>query len=341
VRPPQRPHPQARRRPARAEKKDATLVPDLLILVEDVTGGDPQSGTRFVRRSLQALSRELDELGHQACPATVAKLLREEDFALRVNIKRFTGPPHPDRDRQFRCLQGQLDLFRSHGWPVISVDAKKSELIGNFKNAGAIWCWQPEEVNCHDFPDDAECRAIPYGVYDVLANRGFVHVGLSANTPAFAVAAIREWWARLGCKRYGRCDRLLILADAGGSNGYRPRLWKKALQEEVADRYGLQLTVCHYPTGASKWNPIEHRLFGPISINWAGEPLRSLERLLAFVRGTTTASGLVVTATVDERTYPTRVRVSDAEMKELQKRHHDICPQWNYTISPRLSYQWN
>jgi hypothetical protein len=294
-----------------------------------------------VRRSLGTLSRELLELGHRACPATVAKLLREEDFAPRVNAKRFTGPPHPDRDRQFRYPQEQLDRFRDRGWPVISVDAKKSELIGDFKNAGAIWCWHPEEVNAHDFLTDAECRAVPYGVYDVLANRGFVQVGLSGNTPAFAAAAVRAWWARLGCKRYGPYDRLLILADAGGSNGYRPRLWKKALQEEVADRYGLRVTVCHYPTGASKWNPIEHRLFGPISINWAGEPLRSLERLLAFVRGTTTRSGLVVTAAVDQRTYPTRVRVSEEEMAKLEIRRHDTCPQWNYTISPRLSHQWN
>ncbi len=161
------------------------------------------------------------------------------------------------------------------------------------------------------------------------------------NTPAFAAAALRQWWARLGCQRYGRCERLLILADGGGSNGYRPRLWKKALQEEMADRYGLQLTVCHYPTGASKWNPIEHRLFGPISINWAGEPLRSLGRLLAFVRGTTTRGGLVVTAGVDGRRYATGVRVSDSEMKDLRIRYHDTCPQWNYTISPRLNYQWN
>ncbi len=232
----------------------------------------------------------------------MAKLLREEDFALHVNVKRFTGPAHPDRDRQFGYLQERLELFRDRGWPVISVDAKKSELIGNFKNAGATWCWHPEAVNCHDFVDDAVCRAVPYGVYDVLANRGFVQVGLSANTPAFAVAAVRAWWLRLGCKRYGGHDRLLILADAGGSNGYRPRLWKKGLREEMADRYGLWVTVCHYPTGASKWNPIEHRLFGPISINWAGAPLRSLERLLGFVRGTTTRSGLVVTAAVDERT---------------------------------------
>jgi Rhodopirellula transposase DDE domain len=311
-------------------------------LVEDVTGGDPQSGAKFVRRSLATLSRELSALDHQACPATVAKLLREEDFALRVNVKRFTGPPHPDRDRQFGYLQEQLEWFRDRGWPVVSVDAKKSELVGNFKNAGASWCWHPEEVNCHDFVGDAACRAVPYGVYDVLANRGFVQVGLSANTPAFAVAAIRAWWLRLGCKRYGGLhDRLLILADAGGSNGYRPRLWKKALQQELADRYGLRVTVCHYPTGASKWNPIEHRLFGPISINWAGTPLRSLERLLGFVQGTTTRSGLRVTAAVDERTYATRVKVSDAEMKELKVRHHDICPQWNYTISPRLSHQWN
>jgi hypothetical protein len=312
-----------------------------LILVEDVTGGDPQSGSKFVRRSLETLSRELHDCGHQACAATVAKLLRAEDFAPRVNVKRYTGPAHPDRDRQFGYLQGQLDLFRRHGWPVISVDAKKSELIGNFKNTGALWCWQAEEVNCHDFLDDALCRAVPYGVYDVLANRGFLRVGLSANTPAFAAAAVRAWWVQRGCKRYGGAERLLILADAGGSNGYRPRLWKQSLQEGLADRYGLEVTVCHYPTGASKWNPIEHRLFGPISINWAGEPLRSLERLLALMRGTTTKTGLAVTAEVDEAVYQTRVRVSDAEMKALKIRHHDKCPQWNYTLSPRFDPTWN
>jgi hypothetical protein len=283
----------------------------------------------------------LHALDHSACPATVAELLRAEDFSPRVNIKRFTGPPHPDRDRQFRYLREYREFFRARGWPVISVDAKKSELVGNFKNAGALWCWHAEEVNAHDFLTDARGRAVPYGVYDVLANRGFVQVGLSANTPEFAAAAVRAWWTRLGCKRYGGRGRLLILADAGGSNGYRPRLWKKCLQEELADRYGLEVTVCHYPTGASKWNPIEHRLFGPISVNWAGEPLRSVERLLALVRGTTTTGGLAVTAAADERVYATRRRVSDAEMKELRIRHHDTCPRWNYTISPRPSCEWN
>ena len=313
----------------------------MLILVEDVTGGDPQSGARFVRRSLRALSAELREQDHEACPATVAKLLREEDFSPHVNFKRFTGPAHPDRDRQFGYLQGQLERFRERGWPVISVDAKKSEVIGNFKNAGTLWCWQAEAVNCHDFLADAVGRAVPYGVYDVLANCGFVRVGLSANTPAFAAAAVAAWWLQCGCRLYGSQARLLVLADAGGSNGCRPRLWKKRLQEGLADRFGLEVTVCHYPTGASKWNPIEHRLFGPISINWAGEPLRSLERLLAFVRGTTTKGGLAVTAEVDERTYARGVRVSNAEMQELNIRHHDVCPQWNYTFTPRLGYQWN
>jgi hypothetical protein len=313
----------------------------LLNLVEDATGGDPQGGAKFVRRSLETLSRELQGEGHQAAPATVARLLREEGFNLHVNVKRFTGPAHPDRDRQFRYLQEQVDLFRRQGWPVISVDAKKSELIGDFKNAGAVWCWQAEEVNCHDFRDEAVCRAVPYGVYDVLANRGFVRVGLSANTPAFAVAAIRAWWVRCGCKRYGGSPPLLILADAGGSNGCRPRLWKKGLQEELADRYGLEVWVSHYPRGASKWNPIEHRLFGPISTNWAGEPLGSLERMLAFLRGTTTKTGLAVTACVDTGTYRRGVRVSDAEMDELQIWHHAVCPQWNYTIRPRLNHLWN
>jgi hypothetical protein len=288
---------------------------------------------KLVRRSLETLSDELAERGHQACPSTVARLLDEQGYHLHVNVKRFTGNAHPDRDRQFHYLQGQIDHFRQAGLPIISVDAKKKELLGEFKNAGQKWGLWPEEVNCHDFVQDAWCRATPYGIYDYLANRGHICVGLSADTPAFAVASIREWWVRLGCKRYRGVEELLILADAGGSNGCRPRLWKKELQG-VADAYRLRLTVCHYPTGASKWNPIEHRLFGPISSNWAGEPLRDLETLLGFIRGTTTRTGLTVSASADPRDYPTRVKVSNREMAGLNLKRHDVCPQWNYTLSP-------
>lgn len=292
------------------------------------------SEAKYVRRSLQALSADLAALGHPACPNTIGELLHPLGYHLYVNVKRFTGPEHPDRDRQFRYLQGQIERFRGEGLAVISVDTKKKELIGDFKSPGSKWGLEPEEVNCHDFRQDALYRAVPYGIYDLLANRGHVCVGLSADTPAFAVASIRAWWVRLGCKRYGSWTELLILADAGGSNGCRPRLWKRELQA-FADYFGLVLTVGHYPTGASKWNPVEHRLFGPISVNWAGEPLRTLETMTGWIRGTTTATGLLVSAAVDPRTYPTKVKVSDAEMAGLNLRRHKVCPQWNYTIRPR------
>ena len=303
-------------------------------LLEPVTGGEPMSDARYVRRSLAALSTELAAQGHHVCPSTVAELLRPLGYHLYVNVKRFTGPDHPDRDRQFRYLQEQIRRFRDRGLPVISVDTKKKELIGDFKNPGAKRGLAPEQVNCHDFRQDAAYRAVPYGIYDLVANRGHVCVGLSADTPAFAVASIRTWWARLGCKRYGALTELLILADAGGSNGCRPRLWKRELQA-FADYFGLVLTVGHYPTGASKWNPVEHRLFGPISINWAGEPLRTLETMTGLIRGTTTATGLRVSATVDPAPYATKVRVSDAEMAALHLDRHRVCPQWNYTIRPQ------
>jgi hypothetical protein len=253
----------------------------------------------------------------------------------RINAKRFTGPDHPDRDRQFHYIRTEIDRFREEGLPIISVDGKKKELIGNFKNPGATWCQEPEEVNVYDFLSDAVCRAVPYGIYDVLSNRGHVCVGTSADTAAFAVETIRSWWSRYGWRRYWGAEELLILADGGGSNGHRPRLWKAALQEHLADRYGLYVTVCHYPTGASKWNPIEHRLFGPISVNWAGQPLRSLDRMLGWIRGTTTETGLEVTADLDQRSYPKQVKVPAEVMQRLDLQRHETCPRWNYTISPR------
>jgi Rhodopirellula transposase DDE domain len=296
--------------------------------------------TKFVRPSLLALSTELGQQGYSACPTTVARLLRSLDYSPRINVKRFTGPDHPDRDRQFRNIEEWVALFEDLGQPIISVDAKKKELIGNFKNPGAVWCRGPEEVNVYDFLSDAECRATPYGIYDVLSGLGHVRVGTSADTPAFAVEAIGAWWAYYGCRRYRGADELLILADGGGSNGHRPRLWKARLQERIADRYGLHVTVCHYPTGASKWNPVEHRLFGPVSINWAGQPLRSLEAMLGWVRGTEVGRA-GVTASLDRATYPTKVKVSNAEMKRLDLERHEVCPAWNYTISPRHSQLLN
>lgn len=299
------------------------------------------SDALYVRRSLQHLSDELAELGHAACPTTVAALLEDLGYRLRVNVKRLTGPYHPDRDTQFRYLGSLVDLFHEEGWPILSIDAKKKELVGNFANPGATWLQQPYEVNAHDFLTDAQYRVAPYGLYDVLANQGHVVVGTSADTPQFAAEAVARWWARIGCHRYRQAGALLLLADSGGSNGYRPRLWKKSLQELLADRYGLVVTVCHYPTGASKWNPVEHRLFGPISTNWAGVPLQSPEVLLGFLRGTQSKTGLRVTAEWWERAYTRGVKVSAAAMAELQIQHHEVCPRWNYTITPRHWEQWN
>jgi hypothetical protein len=282
-----------------------------------------------------------DPVVHEcACPTTVAGLLRELGYNLRVNVKRITGPDHPDRDRQFRYLEALIGRFRTGGLPILSVDTKKKELVGNFGNAGPAWGRAADEVNAHDFLTDAVCRAVPYGLYDVLANRGHVVVGTSADTPAFAVDAVTRWWVRCGCKRYRDAGALLILADSGGSNGCRPRLWKWCLQG-LADWYGLEVTVAHYPRGASKWNPIEHRLFSPISLNWAGVPLRTPAVLLALLRGTQTAGGLTVTAEWSARKYQRGVAVTDLQMADLNIEHHTTCPQWNYTIRPRTSEWWN
>jgi hypothetical protein len=297
--------------------------------VEPETGGDPATGRRFVRLSLRELGRRLD-----LAPNTVGRLLDKCGFSLRVNVKRFTGPPHPDRDKQFRYLRRQRKNHQRTGDAVLSVDTKKKELIGEFKNSGRTWRRTPREVNAHDFKQDAVCRAAPYGIYDPTHNRGHVHVGTSTDTPQFSVDAIRRWWRSTGRRLYPKARRLLIEADAGGSNGYRPRLWKHALQQ-WADKDGLTITVAHYPTGASKWNSIEHRLFGPISLNWAGEPLDSLEKMLGLIRGTRTATGLKVTASCTHKRYPAKVKVSNHEFAQLNIRYHATCPSWNYTISPR------
>lgn len=255
-------------------------------------------------------------------------------MSLKANRKRFTGPPHPDRDSQFRYVSKQKKRFTQNNLPVISVDTKHKELIGQFKNAGKIWIRAPIEVNAHDFPQDALCKAAPYGIYDIGRNEGFVHVGISSDTPRFAVDSIRRWWLDYGNKHYPDARELLILADAGGSNGYRLRDFKKQLQEKMANEFGLKVTVCHFPRGASKWNPVEHRLFGPISCHWAGIPLQSLKLLLKLIRTTVTDGGLKVYARLTRKIYRTGIHVSDAEMESIYLRRHKTCPQWNYTIEP-------
>jgi len=291
---------------------------------------------KWTRSSLRRLSQRLRARGLRVSPPTVGRLLKKNRYALRVNRKtKESGQGHPERDTQFCYIDQRNVACRAEGVPVISVDTKKKELIGDFKNAGAAWCQAPDEVNTHDFPHDAVGRAVPYGIYDVQRNRGAVYVGLSADTPLFAVEAIATWWQTEGRGAYPDTDRLQILADAGGSNGCRPRAWKHALQTQLADRFGLHVTVCHYPTGCSKWNPIEHRLFSYISLNWAGKPLRTVAILLAYLRGTLTASGLTVSATVLEGAYPLGQRISKKAMAALNLELHATCPRWNYTLHPR------
>ncbi len=293
------------------------------------------SEQKWQRSSLRHLMDELAQLGYWISHTTIARLLKEQKYSLKANVKRLSGSKHPDRDQQFQYIASQRALFQQAGLPIISVDTKKKELIGNFKNSGQEWCLEATAVNDHDFEQDALGKAVPYGIYDPTYNRGYVYVGQSADTPEFAVEAIMRWWQEIGSHLYPKATKILILADAGGSNGCRPRLWKRLLQEQFADNLGLEVTICHYPTGASKWNPIEHRLFGPISINWAGKPLRTFEFMLACIRGTTTASGLQVQAFLVEKVYTKGIKVAKEIMQTLQIVWHSICPRWNYTIKPR------
>jgi hypothetical protein len=303
--------------------------------VEPETAGDPESDQKWVRSSLRQLSHDLGEAGHAISPPTVGRLLKERDYSLKANVKQAAGKDHPDRTEQFRYLEEQKRAFLEADQPVISVDTKKKELIGNFANAGQAWCREAEAVNVHDFSQDASGRAAPYGIYDMRYNRGSVYVGASADTPRFAVDAIAAWWREEGQAAYPDATQLLVLADSGGSNGCQPRAWKAQLQEELADELGLTVTVCHYPTGCSKWNPIEHRLFSFISLNWAGQPLRTFARMVGLIRGTTTTTGLTVRASLMPGEYPTGEKVSHAEMKRLHLVRHAVCPRWNYTIHPR------
>jgi hypothetical protein len=307
-------------------------------LVEPVTAGDPMTEQKWVRVSLRHLSRQLGEAGHPASPPTVRRLLDDQGYRLHANTKQLeSSAAHPDRDQQFEYITEQRHLFGAAGLPEISVDTKKKELIGRFKNAGRTWSQEAEAVNVHDFRPDALGRAVPYGIYDLLHNRGTVYVGQSADTPRFAVDLLARWWMDEGQAAFPAAGELLILADGGGSNSARSRVWKQQIQEQLCDRYGLAVTVCHYPPGCSKWNPIEHRLFGPISSNWAGHPLDTWDTMLGYLQGTTTTTGLTVRAALHDGTYHTGESVSDAVMATLNLTRHDVCPSWNYTLRPRLT----
>jgi Rhodopirellula transposase DDE domain len=303
--------------------------------MEHDTAGDPVTGVKWTRRTTHKIAAELAAGGIDVCPNTVAGLLRQLGFRLRVNHKKLAGRADPGRDAQFAHIAAQRQQFAANGWPLISVDAKHRELVGNFANHGRAWTRQPIEVNTYDFPSQADGVAIPYGVYDTGTNRASVFVGTSHNTPAFAVDNLAKWWLYDGRRRYPGATHLLVLADGGGSNGAKARAWKHALQKRLCDRHGLTVTVCHYPTGASKYNPVEHRLFGEISKNWAGRPLDTYETILNYIRTTTTTTGLKVKAYLVTTDYPTGVTTTDEEMAQLQIRPHDTQPARNYTLGPR------
>ena len=302
-------------------------------MLADATAGDPVSGMKWTHRSLRSLGKGLRRRGIKVGRSTIARLLRHLHFSLRTCRKKKAGTRNKDRDRQFRYLTRLRKLYRALGLPVISVDAKKKEWVGNFKNRGRTWRRQPRDVLDHDFPRWAIGRAIPYGVYDLAFDDGLVVVGTSHETPSFAVAAIRRWWLEVGRCRYFAKKRLLIEADAGGANDARKWEWKVALQA-LADEFALIITVTHYPPGASKWNPIDHRMFSLISANWAGEPLVSYETILGYIRGTRSTKGFHCRACLDETDYPTGYKVTPEEKARVRLKPRCVLPRWNYTIWP-------
>ena len=305
------------------------------------TAGDPMGSLKWTRKSTRKASRELKRRRISASPRTVARLLKKHlKFSLKANRKTIAETQHPYRDQQFNYIAKMNKRFAAVGEPAISVDGKKKELIGNFYNPGRAWCRQADKVSDHDFRSAATAIATPYGIYDVRVNQGLVVIGTSHDTAEFAVDSIAYWLKGLGTTRYPQLKELLILCDTGSSNGCRSRLWKYALQVRLCDAFGIAATVCHYPTGASKWNPIEHRMFSFISGNWAGTPLRSFETMLKHIRATTTETGLKIRARLNRKKYLTRIKIEDKQMAEINITRHKVLPEWNYTIYP-TGRMWN
>jgi transposase len=334
-------HPAGRiRRPGGGRKsaaqKDPTLIADLERLVEPNTRGDPESCWRWTSKSVRKLAEGLVGMGHEVSYPVVADLLHEMGYSLQANRKTKEGGSHPDRNAQFENINVRVKQYMDLRQPVISVDTKKKELVGDFKNSGQDWRPQgkPEKVRVHDFVIPELGRAAPYGIYDLAQNTGWVSVGIDHDTASFAVATIRRWWHAMGQEKYPHAKRLLITADGGGSNGSRLRLWKLELQT-LADETGLAIAVSHFPPGTSKWNKIEHRLFSFISKNWRGQPLTSLQVIVSLIAGTTTRKGLKVHAEIDDRSYPAGIRVPDEEMDLINIRREQFHGEWNYEILPR------
>jgi DNA-binding MarR family transcriptional regulator len=320
----------------KVEEVDPAVRELLRKILEETTAGDPMSLLRWTSKSTRTMAAELTRLGHPVTWVTVARCLDDMGYSLQANRKKKEGPQHANRDAQFRYINRQVKAVLGTGNPVISVDAKKKELVGPFKNAGRTWRpkGKPQDVNTKDFPSLAAGKALPYGIYDSGQNRAVVNVGVTHDTAEFAVESIRRWWKLDGRKTYPAARRLLICADAGGSNGNRLRAWKLNLQQ-MADQIRIPITVCHYPPGTSKWNKIEHRLFSFISLNWRGQPLLNHETIINLIGGTKTRTGLKVKAVLDKNEYETGIKVSDEELEEIQLRRHKLHPTWNYTISPR------
>ena len=328
------------RRPGGGRRPLAETDPDLLAaletLIEPTTRGDPESPLRWTCKSIRRLADELTRENHPVGAVTVAKLLRRTGYSLQANRKTREGSSHPDRNAQFGYINASVQRFLKRGQPAVSVDAKKKENVGDFKNGGREWLpqGQPEEVRVYDFLIKSLGKAALYGVYDLLQNQGWVSVGIDHDTAQFAVNSIRRWWNEMGQQRFPRAKELLITADGGGSNSHRSRLWKVSLQG-LADELGIRLFVCHFPPGTSKWNKIEHRLFSFITKNWRARPLVSLEVIVNLIAGTTTRTGLIVKAALDTNRYPTKIKVSDEQLGRLRLKRHDFHGEWNYTLSPR------
>ena len=320
----------------KATERDPTLQADLEGLVEPTASGDPQSGLRWTSKSVRKLAAELRTMGHEVSHRLVSDLLHEAGYSLQANRKSQEGSAHPDRDAQFHHINRQVSRFQARRQPVISVDTKKKELVGNFKNPGREWrlMGQPERVRVHDFVIPELGKAIPYGVYDLTRNAGWVSVGIDHDTATFAVHSIRRWWQVMGRQSYPKASSLLITADAGGSNGSRTWLWKWELQR-LADLSGLAITVCHFPPGTSKWNKIEHRMFSYISTNWRGKPLTSLAVIVNLIASTRTVRGLRIRCELDKGCYPKGQQVTDEQMAALRLRRHRFHGDWNYALSPR------
>jgi hypothetical protein len=327
------------RRPGAGRKpitiSDPQVVSKLEAMIDETTRGDPESPLRWTCLSTRAISEALTQNEHPISHTKVGQILHGLNYSLQSNRKTEEGDDHPDRDAQFRHINRELKRYLARGWPVISVDTKKKELIGNYHNAGQQWrpAKQPRKVLGHDFPSPTVPRAYPYGIYDVGRNTGFVNIGTDHDTGSFAVASIRGWWRHEGRRLYPQAKTLLITADGGGSNGWRLRLWKVELQK-FADASGLNLSVCHFPPGTSKWNRIEHRLFSFISSNWRGEPLQDYETIVNLIAKTTTAKGLTVNCRLDRRKYPTGRKVSADEMKQVNLYPDKFHGEWNYLIKP-------